>query len=147
MNDFTKKWWYKAFKNDLFVVKLIRENKMLMCVSPHEGFICKKETFHKIYEKVSEFKLFETRRKKYPCEEILLKTIYYHLTGKQCNLVLCRNFFDRKDYTPTLEEVQQYSNGNCEDRFFMIKRVRRNYSDENRSFLRKHMGIYFNSLK
>jgi len=87
-----------------------------------------------IVDFISRNHIEESIRRETIFEEILLGTIYAHITKKKgCSI--CKIFWSAPNYTPTIKQITETEEP-C------VKRVNRGYNDLVRVWLRERAGNY-----
>jgi len=126
----------KTFMNKN-LIEFFLHHKMKIIHEAHEGAIYKRNVFDKIIHYTRRFELMKKIRTRIPVEELLLPVLENYICNG-LNPRICKVYWDRKNFTPTIEDINMKEN-------YMVKRIDRKLNDRLRVYIRnewiKEMGL------
>lgn len=124
-----KNWDFerKTLMNKGFI-QFCLHHRMKLIHEPHEGAIYKSKIFEKIIHYTRRFELMKKIRTRVPVEELLLPILENYICNG-LNPRICKVYWERKNFTPTIEDIDLKEN-------YMIKRIDRKINDRLRVYIR-----------
>jgi len=129
------KWhWRNFFKNPRMIHTLESSGISEFYPSQHEGVVIPYDIMGQIVDLTIEKNLEQLVEYNTVFEEIILSTLYIHISGKQL-YSLCKVFWNKPNYLPNINDIQR-------EPLPCVKRVIRAYNDPIRVWIRTQASNY-----
>jgi len=121
-NDLSKlkKWHWSSILENEIIINILINNKIKIVKGQHEGRLYNFKLYNNIYNFIKDYNILNLVEKETVFEEFLLQSLEHYYNNGNLVPVYCRVFWERKDYTPNINDIHNcLSNPNI----FAVKRI------------------------